>query len=300
MNVIIPRPLTLAATNVPAPTEPEWDSVTSWTAGTRVYLASQTPHKVYEALSNNSNKNPATNPTYWVEVGPTSQWAMLDALVTTQTVNTDSITVTVTASKVDRIALLGLSGESVRIVARNGATIISDETVSLRLDNQSTSWSEWFFDDIEYRSDLIRVIPGFYANLEVDITITAATGTDAKCGHVIMGRTRELGLSEWGAKGGIADYSRKEVNDFGETYLLQRPYAKTLEIDLWIDTAPNGAEVDRLYRLLSGLRAVPCIYNANNDTDLESFIAFGFYRDFSVLVEYATVTHCSIEIEGMI
>jgi hypothetical protein len=301
MDVIVPRPVTLTASNV-AIDEALWNVGTTYATGDRVYLDTVSPPAVYQSLTdNNTGNDPAVSTSDWVQVGAINRYKMLDDRVSSQTERTDSITVTLSASKCDRICLLNLVGESLQVTVRSGSTVISDELISLRLDNQSSSWSEYFFDEIEYRSRVIRPIPGYYANLEVDITITAASGTLAKCGHVILGRSRPLGLAEWGAKAGIADYSRKDTNEFGETYLLQRPYANTLDLDLWIDTDPQGLETDRVHQLLSSLRATPCIYNGNNaQTDRESLIVFGFYRDFNVVVSYATVTHCSIQIEGMI
>lgn len=301
MNVIVPRPVTLISSNVPNGPHPPWSSAVTYSVSDRVYDDSTTPHRIYESLLNSNNgKTPPEHPDSWVEVGSTTRWAMLDTMVSSTTTNLDTISVTLNASKVDRIALFGLVGESVRIVARNGATVIEDTTLSLRLDDQSVSWSDYFFSDIEYRTRLIRTIPGYYANLEIDITITAATGTEAACGHCILGRSQFIGLTEWGAKVGIDDYSRKTINDWGETYLQQRAYADTLSIDLWIDTQTSGAEVDRLQRILSSLRATPCVWDANNDTERQALIVFGFFRDFSLVVPYATISHCSLEIEGMI
>lgn len=300
-SVIVPRPITLVSSNA-AIDEPLWDSGTPYSKGARVYLDTVSPPAVYQSLiASNTGQNPETKTSAWVRVGAVNPHKMLDDRVSSQTEQLDTISVTLSASKCDRIGLLNLVGESVQIVVRNGATVFSDETISLRLDNRSRSWSEYWFDDIEYRERLIRPIPGYYANIEVDITITAATGTQAKCGHVILGRSRQLGLTEWGAQADIDDYSRNQTNDFGETYLKQGDYADTLDLDLWIDTDPAGREADRIRRILTGLRSIPCIYDGNNaHTDRESLIVFGFFRNFKVVIPYATVTQCSLEIQGMI
>ena len=309
MRVIVPRSLSLVTSNVPETLHGEWSPSTNYVAGNRVYVTSVTPHKIYEAQDSTLAENPTSNPIKWREVGATNRWAMFDTYLSTPTENTDTIQVTVASSKADRVALFGLTGESVRIVVKNGATVIADDTLSLRLDSQSRSWSEYFFNDIEYRTNLVHSIPGYYVNLELEITITAATGTTARCGHCVVGRSRFIGASQWGVKTGITDYSRKETNEFGDVFLNQRGYSKPLEVDLFIDTPLGGIEVDRVERILAPLRAIPCVWDANNhDGDIpnssgdkarETLLVFGFYKDFSTVVKYANATHCSLEIEGL-
>jgi hypothetical protein len=308
MELVVPKAVTLDASNVAEDTHAEWASGTTYASGDRVYVTlesdgttERTPHQIFESLTDSNTGNfPPDSPQEWSLVGATNRWAMLDQYVTSQTTNTDSIAVTLGASKIDRLALFRLQGQEVRVVVKDGdGTVIDDTTLSLRLD-ESTSWSEYFFSDIQYRQDLIHTLPGYYQTLTVELTITAATGETAACGHVVLGLAQHIGDTRWGATAGIADYSRKETNSLGETQLTQRDYSKTLELDLFIKTQPSGRELDRAQRALAAVRATPVVFDANNTTDREAFLIYGFYRDFDLVAQYAVVAHCSLEIEGLI
>lgn len=308
MDIIVPRDFTLDSSNVSESLHSEWDSGTTYASGDRVYVTlesdgttERTPHEIYESsVDSNSGNYPPDSPSEWTLVGATNRWAMFDQFVTSQTTNTNTIEVKLTASKIDQIALLNMEGEEVQIVAKDGSgTVISDETISLRLD-ESTSWSEYFFGDFERRKDLVRDIAGLFLNSTIEVTITAATGVAAKCGFLILGRRVFLGMTQWGVDAGIEDFSRKETNSFGETTITKRAFAKTIDADLFVETSPNGREFDRVQRILAERRSTPVVWNFNNDTDRQALIVYGFYRDFGLVAEFATVTQCSLEIEGLI
>lgn len=304
MNVVVPRPLGLVSSNAVDGAEQVWSASTTYSTGARVRYEGETPHRVYEAVAgDNRGITPGTDPLKWVLVSASNRWAMLDSRLSSATKRRDSLSVTLSASKADRLVLLGLVGERVSVTVRNGSTVITQEEHSLRDGSQSSSWTDYFFTDIAYRDQLVIDIPGYYNNLEVDLVITAATGTDAACGHCVIGRSKFVGLTKWGTKIGMTDASRQERNEFGEVLLQQRPAAKAMDVDLWIDTHPNGTggEVARLYNMLTELRATPCVWDAGNPkAPRPERVLFGFYKDFSLVVQYAAVAHCSLEIEGLI
>ena len=316
MRVIVPKALSLLSSNVAEALHTEWLPANSYAAGEYVYVTKAadgvteiTPHRLYKALIPTTiGDYPADHPTQWFDSGATNQGGMFDSKKSTPTQNTDSIQVTVSAAKADRIALFNLVGESVQIVSRSGATVILDETVSLRIDDQSASWSEYFYDEIEYRTNMVRTIPGYYANLEIDITITAASGTSASCGYCIVGKSVFIGVTEYGVQGGITDFSRKERDDFGETFLNEGNYTEPLEIDLFINTPHGDQPVAKIKRILVAVRAVPCVWDANNhiedgasgDFEGETLYTFGVLKKFTTVMKYAAYTHCSLEIQGLI
>lgn len=295
MKVTKPTALTLVSTNVPASAKAEWNAGTTYAIGTVVKDTRTTPHREYEsAQGSNLNHDPKTSPTWWTDLGATNQYKMLDDYTSSQTTNSGSIAVTLSVpTKGDTLGLFGLTGESVRVVSKSGGVVVSDETYDLATSTTS-SWSDYFFAEFEYRSDIVIPLLGYYNSLTIELTITAA-GT-ASCGHVVVGLASQIGDTQYGAKVGILDFSVKNTTDFGDTELLQRGYAKKGDSDIWVPTD----RVDQVTRKLYALRATPCLWNMNNDnSDLESLIVFGFFRDISVTLQYESVSLCNVEIEGL-
>jgi len=98
----------------------------------------------------------------------------------------------------------------------------------------------------------------------------------------------------------ILDYSRKDTDDFGNTYLRQGNYAKKVECDIWLQ---NG-QIDWVRKKLADVRATPAVYNFNNvnlqTSDFESLIVYGFYRNFEIIIPGINYSKCSFEVEGLI
>ena len=82
-------------TNVPETDYAAWSSATTYALSARVILTSA--HKIYQSLqASNLNKDPTTQPLWWVEVSPTNKWALFDSAVSTQTKQSTYIKYTVT------------------------------------------------------------------------------------------------------------------------------------------------------------------------------------------------------------
>ena len=73
------RPTTLTDAMLSSSTAPEndyaaWGSGTAYAVGARVILTST--HRRYEALAASTGVNPASDPTKWLDIGPTNRWAL--------------------------------------------------------------------------------------------------------------------------------------------------------------------------------------------------------------------------------
>ena len=306
MNIIVPKSINLISSNVPESTYAEWSNAASYLIGDTVYLTlesdgitERTPHKKYEAITDNTGKYPADNPTDWLDLGATNKWAMFDGFVSSATSQANAISVSLSAQKIDSVCLFGLVAETVQIVIKAGTTVLSDETINLK-DAVTSSWSEYFFSEIVYQDLLIRDISALYLNLTIDITINPLDNL-AACGHCVVALKKDLGLTMLGASASISDYSRKTTNEFGETEFIQRPFAKTLDIDLYIKHNSDAKQFDRVHKILSAVRATPLVFNANNSTTTrDSFVTYGYYKNFDLIAKYSDLSHCSLTIEGLI
>jgi len=81
----------LLSTNVPETDYAAWSGATIYALNARVILTST--HKVYQSLqAANTNKNPVTEPLWWIEVSPTNRWKLFDSSLTSATTQATNIT----------------------------------------------------------------------------------------------------------------------------------------------------------------------------------------------------------------
>ena len=299
--LVVVSPLTitdamLTSTNVAETDYSAWASGTTYALAARVILTST--HKVYESLqASNTNHDPTTSPLWWVEVSPTNRWKALDTSVSTQTAKATSITYTLTPGQaVNTIALLNISGgNSVTIsmtsALAGGATVYT-KTVDLSSIPIAPEWWVWFYGVKTAPTQVIlNDLPSYTDGV---ITISLSGTTSLALGLLMIGRQRSFGVGiNYGARVGIQDYSRKEKNDFGDTVLVQRAFAKRANFDMQIPKA----EVDLFQNFLSEVRATPCLWIGS--TTYESTTIFGFYKNFDILISYPTFSDCSLELEGL-
>ena len=289
----------LTSTNVPETDYSAWSSGTTYAAGARVILTST--HRIYESLqASNTNKNPVTETTWWVEVSPTNRWKAFDLSNQSQTVypsnSPPNITYEVTLGQsVGVIGILNLTGASAVSVTVDDPVygIVYDEEYDISQVPLQSSWWHWFFGTRTAASNqvVIQDIPA-YTNASITVSITGTTGLAV--GVILFGQANQFSLGmKYGARLGIQDYSRKETNDFGDIVFVERAFAKRATYEIFLD---NG-EVDQLQSYLSSVRAKPVLWIGSNE--FEATTIFGFYKNFDILLSYTDHAECSLEIEGL-
>jgi hypothetical protein len=299
----IVRPVTILDAHLVSSSVPEndyaaWDSGTTYGLGdTVIYVAADT-HWVVESLqAGNTAHTPtgASADTWWLLVGNTNRWDMFDGMVQSQTSAADEIAVTLTSTvaRVDSVALFNIDCAEARVTVTNATDgVVYDETVSMVSPSGITDWYAYFFEPITRITDYVFTELPPYLSSEIDVTLTDTGGT-AKCGACVIGLSREIGGTQYGAQTGIQDYSIKQQDDFGNYSILERAYNKRAVFQIMVE---NGL-IDELQIILAGYRATPVIYVG---TDLyASTMIYGYYKDFSVVISYPTVSILSIELEGL-
>lgn len=219
---------------------------------------------------------------------------MFDTVNGTTTTNATSINVTVAVTgRADSIGLLGLDAETVQVIMTAGVYgTVYDQTYSLLSDSGITSWYEYFSEDVVYSADLVLTDLPLYTDPSIQVIISKASGT-VTCGTMILGQSRDLGAAIYGAQGGIQDYSRKEVDDFGNYTLVERSYAKRNRFKLVSD----NTQVDAIFQLLASYRATPALWIGTDDYAMTW--VFGWARDWFVEFSMMEQSHISLEIEGL-
>lgn len=251
----------LTASNVPEIDAPAWTAGTTYGDAARVIAG----HRVFESLiAGNVGNDPLTSTGKWVEVGPTNRWAAFDQALGTMMTAPGPIVVTLASGTADALAVLDVTGVAVRVQG-NGY----DET-------QAVTPGALTFTGL----------PGGA------VTVTIAGPGTVSVGTLLIGRMVALGVTEASPTAGITDYSRKEVDDFGEVTVVQRAWSKRMQARALI----RADAVDTVFDRIAALRAVPALWIGDADSD--ALTIYGFFKDFSIeIVE--TTAKLSLTVEGL-
>jgi hypothetical protein len=284
----------LISSNVAEDDHAEWSAATTYAAGTRVILAAT--HRIYQSVqAGNLNHPPASDDaTWWVAVGYTNRWKMFDKGVGSQTEETGEIVVEMEPGLCNALALLDVVASSVQVeVVADGATLY-DEIYPMGDSTILADWFEYFFEDITQSSNLTVVGLPVFSGGRVTVTITPG-GATAKCGTLAIGRMIDVGRSQYGATVGIIDYSRKSTDDYGNTTVIERSFARRVDVDVLID----NPRIDYIVTQLAAVRAAPAVWIADTTGRYGSMTIYGFFKDFGINIAYPQHSHCSIQIEGL-
>lgn len=254
-------------------------------------------HRLYESLvAGNLGNTPRLSPSQWLDLGMTNRWKPFDQSVTSQVEQVDSLSYVIQVKgRADSIALMNVSAAEVVITAREsggGAIVYGPTTYSLLSSTPATSFWSWFFDPIERKTDFVDMDFPPYNNLEVTITLND-TGNTVRCGALIVGLSKTFGDTLVGTSTGITDYSYKSQDDFGNYTVTERTFRKNGSFSIMADRVVS----DGIQATLAQYRAIPIVYVGSSA--YTSTIIYGFYRDFSVTIEAATYSICTIDIEGL-
>ena len=299
MKIIKPTVITdatLVSSSVPEPDigEEAWVATKAYAVGNVVIRAAT--HRKYERkVAGTTAAAPETDSANWFDIGPTNRWAMFDRKVGTVTSSVGSLTVVLRAGGVSGLGALELAGRQLKATLTNapGGAVVYSRTISLD-GTLVQSVYDWFFTDYEQLSDAVMTdMPQHFTDGELTIELTGTSGVGV--GVLQVGQVLEIGRTKKGASVGIADYSKKERDPFGNFDVLERTWSKSGSFQVLTE----AADFNMIYRRLASIRAVPCIYIGNDQIGFEPMITYGFYKDFGITVDYHHTHLLNIEIEGL-
>jgi hypothetical protein len=284
----------LLTTDVPENDETEWNNLANYVKGDRVRKTAA--HKVYEAAVANTNKDPETNKTTWLVVGATNRWKVFDDRTLSQTEQVGSMSYTILPGKViNTVGLINCHAKSARIRVTDPIDgLVYDKTKKFIGKLSKGDWYEYFFEEVIRETDKVFTDLPAYGSAQVRIDIENALNM-CRCGVITVGFKRTIGIGvNHGVDIGIQDYSRREINDFGDPEFVKRGYSKTASFNVTI----RDFEVDIAQRLLASIRATPALFIGS---DLyNSTIIYGWYREFSENIAYRYISEMTIDVESLV
>ena len=286
----------LVSNNVPETDYPVWASGNTYAVGDRV-IKTTGVHKIYQSLqASNSNKDPVSNPTWWQEVSATNAWKMFDTSNSTATTNPLTISARIKPGAVTNSAgFLGMVGGQdlrLRMVDPTDGTVY-DKTANLRGVIPTATHYDYCFAKLNPITEYTFTDLPAYATADILFDLTTASG-NVSVATVVMGYQTLIGQGvQYGARLSIQDYSRKETNQYGDSVLVKRSFARKGNFEMWL----QKTEVDAVYNMLSQLRATPLLWIATEE--YTSTIIYGIYKDFEITIAYHDVSVCSLQLDGL-
>ena len=214
-----------------------------------------------------------------------NQTYMFDDYLNQQTQNANSIEVTIEFNNCDRLALFNIQATDIDIELTDNNTSSVVYSTNIDLEMSDGEYMQWV------------ILPIYiYADATLGINLNYSGGT-AKCGKCGIGLSSDIGETLYSPDIKMLDYSKKDTNEFGNTYLKQGNWAKKNNIT----TKINYSNIDAVYEDLANIRGSLAFFEGNeSDTNYESIRIFGFLEDWKIKIDNPTIAWVDLTIQGVI
>lgn len=292
----------------------QWNSATTYNVGDLCY--DDTTKRLFRSnMENNLNRNPVEVATGvlgsqyyknqggydsesdiggWTDYGAINSHAFRDRYVSTQTEKTGNMTIELSFHKCNTVALLNLEATSVVVELYDADDLLIYSKVLNMAVRDVSSWSDYFFEDLEYKTSMVLFDLPLVLNARLKLTLV---GDITKVGVAIVGKSKDSGVTLYGSSSGNISFSKKDRDETGETYLKKGEISKIMNLNVGVYTE----QIPIIQKRLESIDGKPVLFVGDtSEQSLENFLVFGFLRDFDISVESCKFNTTYIEIEGLI
>lgn len=289
MKLLVPIPVTSLITNVPEDDYPEYTPAeTGYALEDKVMVSSE--HNIYESLKNGNTSAPTgKTDENWALVGKTNAHKSTDDKVGTQTVYLGDITYKFPTLRSTSIAFLNMQCNAITVEILNGEEVIYSETQKGKT-RSTKGWYSYFFEHFKYKKFfLFRHIYNPYATYRITIH-----GTVCKVGGMIPGRLYSLGDTQWAPSATPKDYSKYDIDRWGETYLKEGKHRLVAKGTVAIKTSELAYVLDLFVSRMGKLSLyIP--------TQVLNFpFVYGYVREPELVWQNPVKSFYTLDIQGVI
>jgi hypothetical protein len=298
MKILPPIDVTPAnLTSNVAITETEWTAGT-YNTGDQRYVDTT----LYEVVASPSTTDSPTDgvladPPTWIEIGAINRFKMFDLIIgdaTEQSSGDIVVTIDSGSEVYNGVALFNVSATSVQVEVIDAVDgVVYDKTIDMTDYVGINNWYNYFFLPYDLNTSAIFTDLPAYVGADIRVTVSSGGG-DISVGELVVGRTKDLGVTLANFEFGIEDFSRKERDEFGRFVIVERRFAKTANYDVLL----FNNQVNATFRALSEVRATPVVYIGSDDKTEATVL--GFYKDFRTLRTGPFTSEMSLEVEGLV
>lgn len=306
-NAVLLIPLTITANMIAAGTsvpvvdsgvgEVAWDASTAYTAGQQVNHSDF----IWDAVKDNTGKEPGVDATTWSQVGPSNRTAPFDDQINTGAVANGSMTYVLQPGFFTGLALYGLRGDAIAITLydKPGGEIVDHFQGDLY--EQAAGLYEYLFMPLRALTKMQRKNLPLYPDAELRITVTAANDAQVGIGMIVIGHwmtllgTGEVGGVEYGAEAEIKTYSYIATDDFGNTKIVPRHSATNIACSVVLDADQANHAAD----LLTQVAARPVAFIASGLPRYAYINTFGLVSG-RIVADAWSVARIHLNVKGYI
>lgn len=276
----------------------EYNPATTYALNAKVIVVDVDIHRIYNSVhADNLGNDPLdeadlNNPLHWSLEGATNAYKMFDKYVSTQTLDTGSISFTLkNLGQVNTFGLFGLIGDTVTLeVAESDGTPISTETRDLISYSTFNSFYDWFFTPFLNTEFMVfENLPPYY-DARFTVTITgAAVGIGAVVpayGYGFDAITRNSSINP-------KDYSLKTELTPGVFEFTKG--VSSLECEMEFNFP--AAQIDLLNRVVKSRFSLPTLVVGSGD--YESFTQYGIIQQCPNSLPYPTEGIARLKVESL-
>lgn len=301
MIVVIPKPITdsmISSNTAPASSDTDYPGLTTWAAGTYAdgdYVFYSPNNSIYQSNADSNTTVPPTGaaevPPKWTFIAKDNKYRLFDGIISNPTIAEDGFSLNVTPGAVILDSLAGFNIEGVNAVVITESDTGYSRTIEMQDNSAVIDWWTYYFSPIEYKTSF--VIYDLPATLDAVIGIDFQTTSTASVGEIVIGNRYTLGTAVHGSGFQNADLSRVDYDDFGNvTGKIIRPNIDIIDFDVRVETDDIG----RLRRIIKKIgKTTECVWSGST-SEMDNLLCYGFYEEFSVLINYPTVSDCSIKV----
>lgn len=274
-----------------------WNATTNYELGSLVRR--ETTHKTYENLIAGVNSTLPENTLAdlaprWLETGPTNRWAMFDDQIGTSSLTGGALSVVVSPGRINSVALLEIAASTAEVFIDVGAERVYSSILNLNEGNEVRDWYEYFFEPVYEQDSLVLTDLPMYSDGVLTVNLIRSGG-QVSCGVLVVGLYVSLGNTQYSPSIGITDYSRKEIDDFGNPTIVKRKYSKRMSTTVTL----SPIDVDNVTKELAKYRSTPVVW-VGAGSIYTSMIIYGFYKDWDMTIDNSSEASLSLQVEGMV
>jgi len=150
-------------------------------------------------------------------------------------------------------------------------------------------WDHHFLPVTRRRTLYVADLP-IVTGLRLTVTFLNA-GSNAACGHMVVGRRRSLGQTLIGATLDYIDFSKFEPNEFGIRAVVVRSQKDQGSFEIWVE----GKYLDLVRRIVKSYSGRPILISASSK--FESTNYFGLLTKGSTLINYTDFAVFKVNVE---
>lgn len=312
LHMIVPATMTdavLSSSTVPETDYAAWANATGYVIGDTRIIVSTNIHWVIQCIqAHTSALSGANDPlvdinrvsgagVFWLRVSSTNRWKSFDQKINDQTAFNGNITHTLIApAAAGAVAAFNVTANEVRLTVTNTATaaVRTVQTLSAIETGGVVDWWTYFYNPIEYKSEVLFPLVPIYAGDTVEVRVSGLATN--RVGEIAWGRDLDLGRAIFPLNVGIIDYSTKDRDTFGNPYITPRAFASRAEYRTQI----RSTDGNRIKRQLAAVRAVPVIFYTHTDDNNFGSMVYGYVKSFDVDEVAPNVAYLSLQVEGLI